>query len=172
MMKKILKIGIKLLWIAIFPHIGLLLIWNAAHASDDPYRLVIKHPPSATNKVQGSPKELYRTVCGLPEAIEWAKGTIFKGEFWHPVKVYNLKIRERRTRTGKMCDSFLAASHEIIAEKKIEATGEVGAYLLGKNPKRVCVRIEGCAINIKGVTEAEYCPSCVWRSETEKNSFN
>ena len=34
--------------------------------------------------------------------------------------------------------------------------------------ERICTRIAGCEINLNGVTEEDYCPTCVWKSEVKK----
>jgi hypothetical protein len=154
--KRVLLFLLLLIKLAIFPHIGILFIVAAANASE-PYRLEIIHEtPSKLNRVVNNPSVFYRSVCGMPKALEWAQEKHFKGVTWEPVAQYP-EMRDKMTRSGT-CDSRVVAWNEptLDGEKHIE----IGT---GENSDRMCTRISGCAINLDAVTEEDYCPTCVWR---------
>ena len=147
-----------LIKLAIFPHIGIFFIVSELHASDEPYRLEIIHEPNRLNKTPGNPTELYRSVCGMPKALEWAQDAHFNGVFWNPVEQYPDE-RDRLVRK-KACDSRVVGMNEPTLDGEEYVTVEVG-----KNDERVCPRIEGCAVNLDAMTEEDYCPTCVWEKK-------
>ena len=77
------------------------------------YRLVIVTEPNKLHrswKPVGHPDEFYRVVCGLPDAIDWAQKTIFKGRTWHPVKATSVADRDAYTHPHGPCDAKIVGS--------------------------------------------------------------
>ena len=153
--KRVLLFLLLLIKLAIFPHIGILFIAAAANAGE-PYRLEIVHEPSRINRVVNNPTVFYRSVCGMPKALEWAQEKHFKGVTWEPVAQYP-EMRDKMTRSGT-CDSRVVGMNEPTLNGEKHVVIEIG-----ENSDRLCKRISGCALNLDADNEEEYCPTCVWR---------
>ena len=151
--KRVLLFLLLLIKLAIFPHVGILFIAAAANASE-PYRLEIVHEPSRINRVVNNPTVFYRSVCGMPKALEWAQEKHFKGVTWEPVAQYP-EMRDKMTRSGT-CDSRVVGMNE----PTLNGEKHVVTVEIGENSDRTCTRISGCAINLDAVTEEDYCPTC------------
>lgn len=161
--KRVLLFLLLLIKLAIFPHVGILFIVAAANAASDPgYRLVIVTEPNKLHrswKPVGHPDEFYRVVCGLPDAIDWAQKTIFKGRTWHPVKATSVADRDAYTHPHGPCDAKIVGSSR---GNTVTSTVSLAEYR-ADSADRLCKRISGCALNLDADNEEEYCPTCVWR---------
>lgn len=160
--KRVLLFILLLIKLAIFPHVGILFIVAAANAASDPgYRLVIVTEPNKLHrswKPVGHPDEFYRVVCGLPDAIDWAQKTIFKGRTWHPVKATSVADRDAYTHPHGPCDAKIVGSRP-----GGNTSISLAEYRGRDSADRLCKRISGCALNLDADNEEEYCPTCVWR---------
>jgi hypothetical protein len=165
--KRVLLFLLLLIKLAIFPHVGILFIVAAAHASEvqhlpsSDYRLVIVTSPSRLNQTPGrdaGDKDFYwRVVCGTQEGLDWAQNTIFKNLMWQPVTADNAADRDAYTHPHGPCDSKIVSS-----SRQHKKTVPLAA-IHGKSSDRTCKRISGCALNLDADNEEEYCPTCVWR---------
>ena len=165
--KRVLLFLLLLIKLAIFPHVGILFIVAAANAASEHsgYRLVIVTEPNKLHrswKPVGHPDEFYRVVCGLPDAIDWAQKTIFKGRTWHPVKATSVADRDAYTHPHGPCDA------KIVGSRNTGITVSLAEYR-ADSADRLCKRISGCAINLDADNEEDYCPTCVWPRENRLN---
>ena len=166
--KRVLLFLLLLIKLAIFPHVGILFIVAAANAasSEPGYRLVIVTEPNKLHrswKPVGHPDEFYRVVCGLPDAIDWAQKTIFKGRTWHPVKATSVADRDAYTHPHGPCDS------KIVGSSRGNTGISLAEYRVRDSADRLCKRISGCALNLDADNEEDYCPTCVWPRENRLN---
>ncbi len=131
----------------------------AASSSNNNYKLKVLKPSTyyPLNQTVPMPQvcisvDLVNNNENIQEDLRQA---FFSKIIWHPIIVSSYDPESRH---------FQRVCEQIVLPYRYNNNNNDGITSADASDNHVCLRIDGCSININAKTLEEYCPDCVWKN--------